>query len=210
MPSIKLDIFQSTNVRGAPSMGNNVILVADNKPVFPNVVDVGSFWEARVYIAKEAAHVISQPPSNGIRIPYRSQWDVDANNRASDCGMACVAMVAESKGVKVPINSILPASPQGWSTGRELASALRGLGLPAVESSSDKPGSIVLVKYGELPDRMDTFSGLHWMVILEKTASGVIVHDPDWWGSRRNEGENKWYPLAAWNTAFQGSAVSLT
>ncbi len=207
---IKLDVFDSTNVRSSPDRGDNVILVADGEPVFSNVVDVGSYWESKVYIAKEAATVIGQPPSNGLVIPYRSQWDVDANNRASDCGMACVAMLAESKGIKVPINSILPASPQGWSTAAELAGALRKLGLAATERASDSPGSIILVKYGALPGRMDTFAGFHWMVLLEKTPTGVIVHDPDWWGSRRSEGANKWYPTQAYATAFQGSAISLT
>lgn len=146
-------------------------------------------------------------------IPYRSQWDVDANNRNDDCGQTCVAMLAEWRGVNVRVNDLpFQSVPAGDTTATDL---VRNLGSDAVKlpahivpvAMGDNPplASICLIWYGGLrrSSVQDVgYVGWHWVVLIDEQANHVIVHDPDFWGDRRDEGSCKQYSREEWDMAF--------
>lgn len=46
------------------------------------------------------------------------------------------------------------------------------------------------------------FKGWHWLILLAEDRLSVVTHDPDWWGTRRNEGAFKVYSRVEWDAAF--------
>ncbi len=53
---------------------------------------------------------------------------------------------------------------------------------------------------------MDTgYKGWHWLIMLRQYSDGsVVTHDPDWWGSRRDEGCKKTYIGVEWLRSYWG------
>ena len=79
-------------------------------------------------------------PSNGtssnrdpLKVPYRSQWDADANNK--DSGLRTnllLAMVSQWMGVNTRINDLrFQSQPAGLSSGQDLVNNFNALGLKA-------------------------------------------------------------------------------
>ena len=139
-------------------------------------------------------------------ILFRSQWDMDGNQRRNDCGPACVAMVLASVGQDVPINTLsqIDIGDDG-TTAAELIALLAKHDVIAHQTAMRTAPAICLVKYSGFrrSNVQDVnFTGWHWLILLSIDASRVTVHDPDWWGSRRNEGSNKAYSRAEWDAAF--------
>jgi hypothetical protein len=145
------------------------------------------------------------------QVPYRSQWDIDANNRSSDCGQTCVAMLAEWRGVKVNVNDLrFQSSASGLSNANDLITNFKSIGLSArkvVSPLGETPPlpAICLMWYGGLRRENvqdKKYKGWHWLVLLEVTDTQVITHDPDFWQPRRAEGAFKPYSLEEWKAAF--------
>lgn len=146
-----------------------------------------------------------------MTIPYRSQWDSDANARSADCGAACCAMLAQWQGIDKPINSFPhQSSSNGLTTAAHLVQNLTDIGLDAITIELDKlaptPRSAICLNwYGgfERSSVQDTgYTGWHWMILLHEDETQVLCHDPDWWGSRRNEGAYHRFTRAEWDAAF--------
>lgn len=101
-------------------------------------------------------------------------------------------------------------SADGRTTATDLVRNFQKLGLNAAvlypqADTELRPGDICLVSYAgfnrnSVQDK--AFTGLHWLVWLGQEVDNVIVHDPNFWGSRRSEGANKAYTRAEWDKAF--------
>jgi uncharacterized protein YvpB len=139
-----------------------------------------------------------------IDVPYRSQWDADAQLSTGDCGIVSVAMICNWKGISITPDQLIRKA--GLATGRSLYSfaelmlAGKAVGLnfryvrPArwddirAELDAGRP-VIPLLRYGELIGNQDvTFTGGHFLVVVGYDTNGVYVNDSNWWGSRRLEG----------------------
>jgi len=151
-----------------------------------------------------------------MTIPYFSQWDEDANERSADCGQVCVKMLAASVGVDVRTNELtFQTRANGTSSGLDLIKNFKLIGLDADyhvrEIEGIQLGDICLVNYGQFMHKQDMkFNGLHWLVYINRDVWEVTTHDPDYFADRRDEGENKKYPLNEWNKAFEGTFIRMT
>lgn len=142
---------------------------------------------------------------------FRSQWDADANQKREDCGPACVASVLDAFGKHVAINDISALIMPGQDVGTDAASlavALNHYGVAPqlwIGTSYPAPPYIALVHYAGF-DRANVqdaaFMGWHWLLVLSLNDLTAVVHDPDYWGARRNEGSLKRYSRAEFDRAF--------
>jgi hypothetical protein len=147
-------------------------------------------------------------------IGYRSQWDDDAKKFSSDCGPACVAMLLAARSIQVRIDDLSLECGMGvdkkYTTALDLArgAAKHGIKLEPVSGWTIKTFAehvpcIALVHYGSIPDRLDQkYTGGHWLVIVLVTSESVIVHDPDYWGSERDQGAGRIIPLSIFEQAM--------
>lgn len=146
-------------------------------------------------------------------IPYRSQWDEDGNDRQSDCGPTCNAMLAQWLGIYVPIDSLTAheSTESGMTTATHLVQNFADLGIEArtvmLDENAPTPrGAICLVEYAGFDrDHVQdvNYTGWHWLILLKEMPNYVIVHDPDWWPSRRDEGAHHVFTRAEWDAAFK-------
>lgn len=165
-----------------------------------------------------------------VQVPYRSQWDADAGLVRGDCGPACVAMMLDWHGTHVAIDDVScecgMSAQKRVTTAADLIGAAGGHGLTLsrrngmeaddflAETRSGRP-VICLVHYGSIPDRQDrNYTTGHWMVVIGVDAEAVIVHDPNWWGGRRDEGLArripKWiFEQALRDCGLDGNSVGL-
>ncbi len=120
-------------------------------------------------------------------------------------------MVAEARGVDVKINDLrIQSSTNGMSTAVDLVKNFQAIGLkaqtvPVPKGSNAVSGALCLVNYAgfnrtSVQDK--NYTGWHWVVFLQQTETHVVVHDPDFWGARRNDGASKVYTITEWNKAF--------
>jgi len=148
-------------------------------------------------------------------VPYRSQWDSDAKQFNSDCGPACIAMLLSHRGIHRSVDYLSAACGLGeskrYTTAPDLAfvSGLCGselsvkAGLSAHEWVAESP-AIALVHYGTLPDRLDkNYTGGHWVVVVGGDDKFVELHDPDWWGERRDEGTGRRVSIEVFDNALR-------
>jgi len=152
---------------------------------------------------RHIADQIEAMDAKPVDVPYRSQWDEDAQAFRSDCGPACVAMLLAHRGIQATIDSLsigCGLSPAKRSTtGFDLRGVARqrGLNLEIVsgwtlDNFANHLPAIVLVHYGSLPNRIDAnYTAGHWVVVTAVTLNTVTFHDPDWWPPRRDEGANR-------------------
>ena len=157
-----------------------------------------------------------------LDVPYRSQWDADANKSNTDCGPACLAMALGYYGKEASINELLAAT--GVSPGRyvgfsQMQRVARAYDI-AFEYGADytltdlkrwidegKP-AIALVKYSYWSQiepglsTQDTFSGPHFVVIVGYGNGNIYVNDPDYWPPRREEGQAKAWTEVLFNLAW--------
>ncbi|MBN1231079.1 MAG: C39 family peptidase [Anaerolineales bacterium] len=161
-------------------------------------------------------------------IPYKSQEDSDALMYPGDCGATSVAMILEAFGNPVSTNEVFRKSgaPANQFLSREdlirAANAFgvrlkrfEGWGYAEVKRKIDEGKPIIaLVNYGAwsaLGSGVETqsrFSGPHFLVIQGYQTGNpykFILHDPLWWGSRREEGASRIMDYShfrvAWSTA---------
>jgi murein DD-endopeptidase MepM/ murein hydrolase activator NlpD len=192
---------------------DNVVRYLARHSIFHKAQLNGDWWKLTGgYVHNSVVEIITD--GNGVEpVPYRSQWDVDANNRNDDCGQTCVAMLAGWRGVNVRINDLpYQSTPAGDTSAENLVSnfAFNRVNLQAHRvdlpvNVSAPLNAICLVWYGgferdNVQDR--AFRGWHWVVLLEEHNDHVVVHDPDFWSPRREEGACKRYSRAEWNAAF--------
>jgi ABC-type bacteriocin/lantibiotic exporter with double-glycine peptidase domain len=159
-----------------------------------------------------------------LNVPYGSQWATTAQRSVGDCGIACLSMVAASRGIDFTVDEILTLAelPGGRSTYSmwELKKAAQAIGVtltikvPAYwadiksEIKAGKP-VIVLHRYGELEGNQDTFTGAHFSVVVGFDGTDVIVNDPNFWGDHMEEGRARRIPLDDFERAI-GSALLRT
>lgn len=142
-----------------------------------------------------------------VDVPYRSQWDADAQLAHADCGPACVAMLLQWRGIQVKIHDITRETSLGPTNAGQLIAAAAKHGLRITRLSdmtladverdieAGKP-LIALVHYADFGDcRQDTkYNGLHWLVVVGYDAQNIYINDPDYWSGRRLEGMQ--HPIA--------------
>lgn len=214
-----LETNQSANLRREADMSTlaNRIVILPKGTKFESFVKNGEWYLVSGWLHETVVKDTAPQTYPYIypEIPYRSQWSVDADDRPSDCGQACTAMLCQALGVYVAINSLPFQSDQaGYTTAAHLVqnAASVGVKLRAVNYTrlEDIPlPSILLVNYGAFPNEeiQDTgFNGLHWLVVKELLPDGrARVNDPDYYNHRIKEGENKVYSKFVVDNAFRVS-----
>ncbi|MCA9909383.1 MAG: LysM peptidoglycan-binding domain-containing protein, partial [Anaerolineae bacterium] len=213
-------IEHGVRLRSAPDFGSNVIVLLGKDTEFGNASLSGDWWQVQCqgtsgYIHMSMVEMVVPNPDPVVPpnvIVYRSQWDVDASNRVNDCGQTCVAMLAGSRGVYVKINDLpYQSTTTGISSADDLVRNFNHLGLTTARvvnlplSSRSPRNSICLIWYGGLERNSvqdKGFTDWHWVIFLRTTRNRVVVHDPDFWRPRRDEGAEKQYSKAEWNAAF--------
>jgi hypothetical protein len=167
----------------------------------------------------ESSPLSPAPVSPILAVPYRSQWDSDGSDFASDCGPACVAMVLEHYDVRIDINQI--AREAGMVAGRPFtlpvelirAAQLHGVTLArrlpcvisdlAVELDAGRP-VIVLIHYGSIINRQDAnYTKGHWVVVVGVDRDTVYIHDPNWRGLVRDNGRALAVSRAVFDEAWE-------
>ncbi len=213
-------IDNGVRLRSSPDFGDNIIILLSKDTRFHDASLKGDWWKVQ-YHGEDAyvhASMVEMVTEDGIgdgqtnTIIYRSQWDIDANNRVCDCGQTCVAMVASSRGVNVRINDLpYESAPNGLSSAYDLVNNFVYLNLDTARVVSLPMGaqapanSICLMWYGGLKRSSvqdKNYTGWHWVVFLREEDNAVVVDDPNFWADRRDEGSEKHYSKAEWNAAF--------
>lgn len=142
-----------------------------------------------------------------VEVTYRSQHDGDAQISRADCGPACIAMLLGWRGTRVTIDDISRVTSLGTTNAGQLIAAAykHGLALRRVAPLSlseveinlrnGRP-MIALLQYGDLGDDRQNveYNGLHWVVVVGCDADHIYIHDPNYWGARRLEGQK--HPVA--------------
>jgi hypothetical protein len=157
-----------------------------------------------------------------LNITYKSQYDPDAAVSRNDCGPACLAMLVNALGVTATTDAVFRrtgASADGYISMAQLMRAAESYraplefrkdwGLPQLRAVLDlaRP-AIALVHYGAFSEvqpgvsTQNQFKGPHFVLVVGCDEQSVVVHDPLWTGSRRNEGAFKRWPNAVWLNAW--------
>jgi hypothetical protein len=171
----------------------------------------------------------SMPAGHILDIPYLSQWDVpDADDRPGDCGPACVAMIAHFKTDQRPtVDEVATSAGQptaGWGRWSTKASQLmqgglrhgvslvyrRPLDLDRIKEEIENGDPVIaLVHYdiiAKTGENQDDFDGAHWVLVVGYDDESIVMHDPDFWGERRNEGAFRHVPIDIFTEALETPA----
>lgn len=171
---------------------------------------------------------------NPLPVPFRSQEDADAYRFRNDCGPASAAMCIEYlTGMRYSIDALSADSPlavhDNGLTCQELARLINGrVGrqvslakqLANVDEMKERVllglPTIPLINYGKVPNRQNlAFLGGHFFAVKGFNATHFIVSDPDWWGSKREQGANflvkfsdmdaaiRYSPAPMWGIVFE-------
>ncbi len=157
-----------------------------------------------------------------LDVPYRSQWDDDANKSTTDCGPACLAMVLDYYGEHVSIDKLFSAT--GVQPGRyvgfgQLQQVSRDYGVTFTYGANFKLNdlkrwvdegkpAIALVKYSHWSQikpgssTQDGFTGPHFVVVVGYGDDNIYINDPNYWSPRREEGHRKAWSEALFNLAW--------
>ena len=157
-----------------------------------------------------------------LDVPYRSQWDNDANKSATDCGPACLAMVLDYYGRHESINKLFSATgvqPGQYTGFGQLQGVARAYDVTFQYGANhslndlkrwideDKP-SIALVKYSAWSQiepgvsTQDAFTGPHFVVVVGYGDGNIYINDPNYWPPRRQEGHKKAWSEVLFNLAW--------
>jgi hypothetical protein len=157
-----------------------------------------------------------------LDVPYRSQWDDDANKSNTDCGPACLAMILGYYGTQAGINELFTAT--GVEPGKligfgQLQQVARAYGITFDYSANHKLRDlqnwidegkpvIALVKYSYWSEiergrsTQDTFTGPHFVVVVGYGDGNIYINDPNYWPPRREEGHKKAWSEVLFNLAW--------
>ena len=150
-----------------------------------------------------------------LKVPYISQWDSTASLNKNDCGATSTAMVLNYYGTTCTSDEVFKktGSGQGYITFGQLIKAVRsydyvceegfGKDFNFIKQNIDKRQPIIcVVHYGYIPERQDTFTGAHILVVRGYDNNGVFLNDPNYWGAKRANGENKYVKWSDFNKAW--------
>ena len=160
-------------------------------------------------------------------IPYKSQYDADADEHRNDCGPASLAMMLAAYGVQVSTNAVYRKTGtknDGYVSIGNLMRAAESYGHPLdffhswtmqklkAKLSEGRP-LMVLVHYGawsKLKPGSSTqsrFEGPHFLLVVGYDDQCVYVNDPLWKDDRRIEGFRKAWThdefYAAWSSCHE-------
>jgi hypothetical protein len=149
-----------------------------------------------------------------LSVPYYSQWDSDATFSKDDCIPACASMLISYYGGILSTNKIAEKTGQGIVNFSEIERALKAFNYKIIGTSfrtiEDLKKSIdsgipfiAIIHYGDIPNRQDTYTGPHAVVVVGYDDTNIYINDPDWWAPRRNEGECKVCPTTSFTKAWQ-------
>jgi hypothetical protein len=158
-----------------------------------------------------------------LNVPYKCQNDPDANLKHTDCGPCCVAMILNGIGQPVTTNAVTAAANQQGDSGlmqSQVVSAAAAFGLSmawaqgytldALKQYIDNgQPPIALVKYANLPDRVDQAStGGHYVMVVgyDDAAQNIFINDPDYYPGTSG-GYQKAYGYQTWMSAWGGFAA---
>lgn len=157
-------------------------------------------------------------------IPYKSQYDPDANEFRNDCGPACLAMVLGGYGISASTNSVhRRTGVQGdrYVSITQLTNAASTYGVmfdyfyawnvpQLIQTVRTGKPVIALVHYGAWSQMnpgistQNAFQGPHFVVIVGADDRMIYVNDPLWKEERRAQGFRKAWThaqfLAAWSS----------
>ena len=158
-----------------------------------------------------------------LNVPYKCQNDADANLKRTDCGPACIAMILGGLGQTVTTNAVVAASGMQGDSGlmqSQVVNAAKafnlnmtwqaGYALDDLKRFVDNgQPPIALIKYANIPDRVDTRStGGHYVVVIgyDEATQRVFINDPDYFPGT-NGGFQKAYDFTTWLSAWGGFGV---
>lgn len=159
-----------------------------------------------------------------LKVTYKSQWDSDADDSKNDCGAASLAMCINYFGGNVTTDTVFQKTGEKVDDGinftqlQQAATAFNFKLVGSINKNIDDIKNlidrgipaIVVVHYEFLPNKQDTYKGGHILVVRGYDADKVYTNDPDFYSTRRNEGDNKAYPIAefvkAWNSTLDGNS----
>lgn len=153
-----------------------------------------------------------------LNVPYISQWDTNASYSKNDCIPVSSAMlIAYYKGNISPDEISKKIGVAGLVNFPQIQTALASFSYKILGASfktiADLKKSIdsgvpfiAILHYGDLPNRQDTYTGGHAVVVTGYDDKNIYVNDPNFWGDRREEGNNKMYPITSFDKAWQSKA----
>lgn len=156
-----------------------------------------------------------------LNVPYKCQNDADANLKRTDCGPACIAMILGALGQTVTTNAVVAASGMQGDNGlmqSQVVNAAKAFGLSMDWSAGytldelkgfidEGRPPIALIKYGNIPDRVDTkYTGGHYVVVVGYDDQRIYINDPDYLPGT-NGGFQRGYTYATWLQAWGGFAA---
>lgn len=155
-------------------------------------------------------------------IPYKSQYDPDADEFRNDCGPACMAMLLHAFGFNVSTNVVYAktgAKPNNYVSVAQLMRVALSYGIPfdyyarwslsqLQEALQKGKGIIALIHYGALSQinpgisTQSTFEGPHFVVVVGADDEHIFVNDPLWKEARRSQGFRKAWTHAQFMEAW--------
>lgn len=138
----------------------------------------------------------------------------DADGYGGDCGPATFANALALRRQQAGLVPVLPMTINDlsrdvltsfsdfsitadlWNLGRrygldlQFTSSTRNLTLPVLREEIDGGNPVIcLILYQHLKLRMNqAFTGGHFVLAVGYDDAHILIHDPDWWGSRRGQG----------------------
>lgn len=157
-----------------------------------------------------------------LNVPYRSQWDDDANKSTTDCGPACLAMVLDYYGKHASIDKLFSASgvqPGQYVGFGQLQRVSLDYGVSLTYGANFKLNDlkrwidegkpvVALVKYSHWSQikpgssTQDSFTGPHFVVVVGYGDGNIFINDPNYWSPRRQEGHKKAWSEPLFNLAW--------
>lgn len=156
-----------------------------------------------------------------LSVPYKSQWDPDANQTKNDCGPTSIAMALAFMGITTTTDEVFrrTGAGQGFITIQQLLTAISsysyiphvevGISFDRIKQLIDQNIPVIaLVHYGDLSSRQDKgFAGPHLFLVVGYRDDTVFVNDPDFFAQFRQDGDHHAYPIgefiSAWANATQ-------
>lgn len=144
-------------------------------------------------------------------IPYKSQYDPDANAFRNDCGPACLAMLLNAFGYSASTNVVYAktgAKPNNYVSVAQLMRVALSYQVPfdyyarwnldqLLDAVHKGKGIIALVHYGAWSQinpgisTQNTFEGPHFVVVVGADDQHIFINDPLWKEMRRSQGFRK-------------------